>query len=40
MPSDQRVPAGGMSQDHFGPDAAARYDDDSAAMFGPEVVGT
>jgi SAM-dependent methyltransferase len=28
-----------MSQDHFGPDVAARYDDDSAAMFGPEVVG-
>jgi SAM-dependent methyltransferase len=28
-----------MTQDHFGPDVAARYDDDSAPMFAPEVLG-
>jgi SAM-dependent methyltransferase len=28
-----------MPEDHFGPDVAARYDEDSAAMFAPEVLG-
>jgi SAM-dependent methyltransferase len=28
-----------MTQDHFGPDVAARYDDDSAPMFAPDVLG-
>ena len=28
-----------MTRDHFGPDVAARYDDDSAAMFDPDVLG-
>jgi SAM-dependent methyltransferase len=27
-----------MTQDHFGPDMAVRYDDDSAAMFAPDVL--
>ena len=27
-----------MHEDHFGPDVAARYDDDSAAMFAPEAL--
>jgi hypothetical protein len=27
-----------MTDDHFGPDVAVRYDDDSAAMFAPEVL--
>jgi hypothetical protein len=28
-----------MTHDHFGPDVAARYDDDSAGMFAPDVLG-
>jgi SAM-dependent methyltransferase len=28
-----------MSEDHFGPDVAARYDEDSAQMFAPDVLG-
>ena len=28
-----------MTEDHFGPDVAARYDENSAAMFAPEVLG-
>src|SRR6476620_6754564 len=27
-----------MTDDHFGPDVAARYDDSSAAMFAPQVL--
>jgi SAM-dependent methyltransferase len=27
-----------MTHDHFGPDVAARYDDDSAGMFSPDVL--
>ena len=27
-----------MPEDHFGPDVAARYDEDSAAMFAPEAL--
>ena len=27
-----------MRENHFGPDVAARYDDDCAAMFAPEVL--
>ena len=28
-----------MPEDHFGPQVAARYDEDSAAMFAPEALG-
>ena len=31
-------PRGSLPQDHFGPDVAARYDDDSAGMFAREVL--
>jgi len=27
-----------MPEDHFGPDVAARYDEDSAAMYAPEAL--
>ena len=27
-----------MREDHFGPEVAAHYDDDSAAMFSPEAL--
>lgn len=29
----------GVTQDHFGEDVAARYDQDEATMFAPEVLG-
>ncbi len=38
-PYEATMQASGVPQDHFGEEVAARYDDSSASMFAPDVLG-